>query len=84
MNNRKVVKNPQRPISSRGPKIPIVNNSAEAKGNTRSRAKINRLGDNNDFTGRLKTNNNQSNEVKGKSVIQDTNEMLYNTPPYKV
>lgn len=84
MNTRKVVKNFQRPISSRIPKTPIVNNSAEAKGNIRSRTKVNRPRNTNDVNGRLKTNNNQSNEVKGKSVIQDTNEMSNITPPYKV
>lgn len=86
MNSRKVVKNTQPPISSRGPKTPI-SHTAETRGNTRIRPKVNTLRNTNDANGRLKTRNNQGDEViapiKGKSVIQDTSELPYSTP-YKV
>lgn len=86
MNNRKVIRNTQAPISSRGLTTALAH-SAEARGNTRTRAKVNTLRKSNDANGRLKIRNKQDDDVtatvKGKSVMQDTNELSYNTP-YKV
>lgn len=86
MNNRKVVKSAQPPISTRGPRFPLAH-SAESKWNTRTRAKVNRPRNATDANGRLKTKNNPFDQasatVTGKSVIQDTSELPFNTP-YKV